>query len=466
MTTDQHPPSLGTWIEAHGRDLGLLRVKERVNPRRFEATAILAQLERPDGAPPVLFSRVDDMLGEEAPFRMLFNAYSRRASVGYALGLESEEWIDLLEALPARSAQVMKIRTASKIPVREQTWGGADVDLRMLPWVRHVALEGGDYFTPIIVARAPSSPRYNLSWNRLMYLDPTHAGVHISPRQLWAFQREAEEQGEDLPVAVVLGHHPAFHLAAAALTGMGVDEYEVAGALLGCPLDVTPSLTFGTDLLVPAEAEVVIEGRLLAGRRAVEGPFGEYMRYLGPQKLSHVLEVDAISSRQRPVILEIFAGHQDHLNAHVSIHASLLAAARASVSQVTRLGWFTGGGPTTAIVSMKKSAEGQPMRAALAVMSASNLVKQVVIVDDDIDVFDAQQVMWAISTRVQAGDDVTILRGLQGSLLDPSHPGFGTTTGFIIDATWRLDLPQPPVARVPHDALERYPIDRYTLEED
>jgi UbiD family decarboxylase len=116
-------------------------------------------------------------------------------------------------------------------------------------------------------------------------------------------------------------------------------------------------------------------------------------------------------------------------------------------------------------VALRKTAEGQPMRAALALLSASNLIKQVIVVDDDIDVFDAQQVMWAISTRVRAGEDLTVLKGLQGSLLDPSHPGFGTTSGFVIDATWRLDAPRPTVARVPAEAIDAFPLDRYSIEE-
>jgi UbiD family decarboxylase len=181
--------------------------------------------------------------------------------------------------------------------------------------------------------------------------------------------------------------------------------------------------------------------------------------------LSHLFQADAITYRPEPIILEIFAGHRDHLNAHVSIHASLLAAARTAVPQVTRVGWFQGGGPTTAVVALDKSADGQPMRAAMAILSAGNLIKQVIVVDDDIDVFDAQSVMWAISTRVRADEDVIMLKGLQGSLLDPSHPGFGTTAGFVIDATWRVGQPRPPVARVPEAAVSQFPLDAYTLKE-
>jgi 2,5-furandicarboxylate decarboxylase 1 len=459
------PRSLSEWLAENGRAIGLLQVSELVRPNTFEATAILHQMETSHGAPPVLFSRVENLAGGEAEARMLFNTYSRRTGVSAALGLTTNSWEDLLEAIPARSNDLRAPQHSDKAPVQTSVVRGADVRLSTLPWTRHVEMEGGSYFTPILAARQPGSERYNLSWNRVMYLDETHAAVHISPRQLWAFQRASEEAGEDLPVAIVLGHHPAFNLAAAALTGLSVDEYHVAGALMGRPLEVSPSLTFGPELLIPSEAEIVIEGRLLANYRVVEGPFGEYMRYLGPQKLSHVFEVDAITSRPDPIILEIFAGYRDHLNAHVSIHASLLTAARAAVPQVTRLGWFLGGGPTTAVVALRKTAEGQPMRAALALLSASNLIKQVIVVDDDIDVFDAQQVMWAISTRVRAGEDLTVLKGLQGSLLDPSHPGFGTTSGFVIDATWRLDAPRPTVARVPAEAIDSFPLDRYSIEE-
>jgi 2,5-furandicarboxylate decarboxylase 1 len=457
--------SLGEWLDQHSATTGVLTVEDMVDPAAYEATAILHQLETPTGGPPVLFANLRNLKGEHSPARMLFNTYSKRRNVGLALGVETETWNDLLEALPARSASLQEPVETDTGPVQATVISGDELDLRILPWTKHVEMEGGLYFTPILAARKPSSDRYNLSWNRVMYLDPTHAGVHISPRQLWSFQREAEEAGEDLPVAMVFGHHPAFNLAAAALTAMDIDEYHVAGALMGQALQVTPSVSFRSELMVPSQAELIIEGRLVTGRRVVEGPFGEYMRYLGPQKLSHLFEVDAITFRPDPIVLEIFAGHRDHLNAHVSIHASLLAAARAAVPQVTRVGWFQGGGPTTVVVALDKSADGQAMRAAMAILSAGNLVKQVIVVDDDIDVFDAQSVMWAISTRVRADEDVTMLKGLQGSLLDPSHPGFGTTSGLVIDATWRVGQPRPPVARVPADAVSRFPLDRYTFRE-
>jgi 2,5-furandicarboxylate decarboxylase 1 len=463
--TASHDQSLGAWLDLYGHELGLIRIGDLIQPHDYEASAILAQFETSEGGPPVLFDRVGDIDGSPSDARLLFNAYSRMQAVQRALGLDGQSVREVLEQLSARSADLHPPKLIGNAPVQAVVRRGTEVDLRRLPWTRHVEFEGGDYFTPIIAAKSPGSDRYNLSWNRVMFLDHRHAGVHISPRQLWAFHRESEDAGDDLPAALVLGHHPAFNLAAAALTAMATDEYHVAGALLGGSLEVAPSVSFGDDLLIPAQAELIVEGRLLAGKRVVEGPFGEYMRYLGPQKLSHVFEADAITSRPSPIILEIFAGHQDHLNAHISIHASLLAAARAAVPQVVDVGWFKGGGPTTAVVALRKSADGQPVRAAMALLAAGNLIKQVIVVDQDIDVFDAQEVMWAISTRVRAGDDLTILKGLQGSLLDPSHPGFGTTTGFVIDATWPVAQPRPPIARVPQESIDRFPLARYTIQE-
>ncbi len=218
--------------------------------------------------------------------------------------------------------------------------------------------------------------------------------------------------------------------------------------MLGEPLDVVPSLAHGDDLVVLAAAEILVEGRLVAARRVVEGPFGEYMRYLGPQKLSHLFEVDAITWREGGIVLEVFAGHSDHLNAHVSIHASLLALARASVPQVLRLGWFKGGGPTTAVVAVRKSAEGQPTRAAMAVMAAGNLIKQVIVVDEDIDPTNLEDVMWAWCTRCDPERDTDLIKRAWSGPLDPAiHPDHkGHNSRMIFDATrpyeWRDKFPK------------------------
>ncbi len=455
--------SLGDWLADPA--ISLKSVDDLVDPATFEATAILEQLEVGANPPPVLFPRVRSLDGSEGEFRLLFNAYGSLAPVAAALGSAAASWPALLHDYVKRVRHLREPVRVDAAPVHENVVSGKDVDLRILPWARHVAGEGGDYFTPIVVGRAPSGTRrYNLSWNRAMYLDRNHIGVHISPRDLWNFHRSAEAEGQALPVALILGHHPAFNLGAAAVATSTMDEYHIAGALLGESVRVAPSRAYGDELLVPADAEVIIEGRLLPGVRCVEGPFGEYMRYLGPQKLSHVVEVDAITWRKGAIIVEIFTCHLDHLNAHISIEASLLEKAQAAVAQVTGVSWFRGGGPTTLIISMKKTNEGQPMRAAMAAMSAVNLVKQVIVVDDDIDIEDSQQVLWAVSTRMRADSDITMLRNLQGIPLDPAGAGpFDPISGFIMDATWPLNRPHPPNGKVEDSVVARFPLSRYRI---
>jgi 2,5-furandicarboxylate decarboxylase 1 len=464
--TARHPtsPTLADWLADPRVPLRI--VEDLVDPAAFEATAILEQLE-PQGAPPVLFPRVRSLDGSEGEFQLLFNAYGALPSVAAALNASAASWPALLKDYVKRVRELREPTRSTTAAVQENVVAGSDVDLRILPWTKHVAGEGGEYFTPIAVARDPGgSRRYNLSWNRAMYLDPRRIGVHISPRDLWSFHRAAEGAGKPLPVALVLGHHPAFNLGAAALATSSLDEYHIAGALLGEGVRVAPSQSYGEELLIPADAEVVIEGRLLPGVRTAEGPFGEYLRYLGPQKISHVVEVDAITWRKGAVILEIFTCHLDHLNAHVSIEASFLDKAQGAVPQVSGVSWFRGGGPTTLVIAMRKTAEGQPMRAAMAAMSASNLVKQVIVVDDDIDIEDAHQVLWAVSTRLRAESGLVPLKNLPGIPLDPSGAGpFDPTSGFVMDATWPLGRPYPPTGRVADSVLARFPLSRYRIKD-
>jgi 2,5-furandicarboxylate decarboxylase 1 len=457
--------TLGDWL-SHPR-VPLKIVDDAVDPAAFEATAILEQLESAGAPPTVLFPNVRSLDGSRGEFKLLFNAYGTLDAIAPALGSSATTWPDLLKDYVKKVRDLREPVRIEQAAVHENVVRGAQVDLRVLPWTRHVAGEGGDYFTPIVVARDPAGRRrYNLSWNRAMILDERHVGVHISPRDLWGFHRAAEGNAEPLPVALVLGHHPAFNLGAAAIAGSSVDEYHLAGALLGHGVRVVPSQSYGEELLVPADAEVIIEGRLLPGTRVVEGPFGEYMRYLGPQKLSHVLEVDALTWRKGAVIVEIFTCHLDHLNAHISIEASFLEKAQAAVPQVTGVSWFRGGGPTTLVIKMKKTTEGQPMRSAMAAMAASNLVKQVIVVDDDIDIENPGQVLWAVSSRMRADTGLVPLKNLQGISLDPSGSGpFDTTSGFVMDATWPLNRPHPPTGRVDDALLKKFPLSRYRIKD-
>jgi 2,5-furandicarboxylate decarboxylase 1 len=283
----------------------------------------------------------------------------------------------------------------------------------------------------------------------------------MSPRHLWSYVRDAEVAGENLPVAVVLGHHPAFHMTGALLTPLDQDEYKIAGSFLGENVRVTSSLSFGDDLYIPADAEIVIEGEVIAGQRTVEGPFGEYTGCTGPQRVSWLFEAKALNFRSDGIIIDIFPCKTEHLNAHLPIEASILRAVKEAAPGVRNSSWVDSGGPLTIILQMKKKVEGEPMRAAMAAFSASNFIKIAIIVDEDIDLYDLKEVMWAVSTRVQPESDVQILKNLQGHVLDPSLRSEIKGSGMIIDATKPLDRPFPVRGRVPSDVLSRTSLKDY-----
>ncbi len=446
--------SLGQWVDEVESiaPQELVRVKRTVHPARFEPAAVVDALERQGRFEAVLFESVTDLEGRETPFRIINNTFGTFLKIGIALGMNTGQRMPLLERILNLSTKEIPPHHIDKkcAPVKTHRFAGSDLDLSRLPLVRHTEMDGGPYLSPIVVAKNKNG-RYNISWNRMMYLDRTHLGIYMSPRHLWSYFASAEALDEDLPVAVVMGHHPAFHLTGALLSPLDGDEFDAAGGVMRAPLRITPSETYGEDLMVPADAEAIIEGKILAKKRVVEGPFGEFTGYTGPQRLSWVFEAEAVTMRENPIMIDIFPCKTEHIHAHLPIEASIYQRAKQAAPNVVKTCWVGSGGPFNLIISIDKKTEGEPMRAAMAAMSASNFIKHVILVDADVDPENMKEVMWALSSRVQADQDVTILKNLQGQVLDPSLRHEIKTSGMIIDATRPLDRPFPRRGEVPDD---------------
>ncbi|MCF8040855.1 MAG: UbiD family decarboxylase [Desulfarculaceae bacterium] len=456
--------NLASWLDRLAAEAPeeLVTVRRPVEPAAFESAAVVDALEHQKRYPAVLFEQVRDLEGRPTDCRILNNTFGTFKKIALALGMDTDQRMPIMERMLELSGRSLEpvITDPAQAPVRHWAQQGDDVDLTRLPLIRHTELDGGPYLTPIVVSRTPQG-RYNVSWNRMQYLDPTHLAIYMSPRHLSSYFAEAEAAGRDLPIAVVLGHHPAFHLTGALLTPLDADEYAVAGAVMGQPLELIPSLSFGQELLIPAQAELVLEGRILAGKRCVEGPFGEFTGYAGPQRLSWVVEISAVYGKACPTIIDIFPCYTEHINAHLPIEASIYQRAKQAVPGVVKTCWVGSGGPFNLIISLTKKTEGEPMRAAMAAISASNFIKHVIVVDDDVDPEDLTQVMWAFSSRVQADQDLSILRNLQGQVLDPSLRHEIKTSGMVIDATRPLDRPFPRRGEVPEQLRQNLNLDDY-----
>lgn len=327
-----------------------------------------------------------------------------------------------------------------------------DVDMRLdLPIPTHSEHDSGPYITAgVVIARDPVTGIQNVSINRIQINSSDRMAVLLLPRHLHAFFAEAESRGEALPVAVVIGVDPMVLLASQAITPIDHDELEIAGALHGEPLPVVKCLT--SDVRVPAQAEIVIEGRLLPGVREPEGPFGEFPKYYSAQEKREVIQVDLLTHRENPIYHTIVPSEMEHLLlGAIPREATLLTHLQKSFPNVLDVHLSVGGVCRYHLyVKLKKHHEGEPKNVILGALSGHYDIKHVIVVDEDVDVHDPQQVEWAVATRFQADRDLVVISGAQGSVLDPSTTkAFGATEAHLprqlqgLSAKMGLDATRP-----------------------
>ena len=263
-----------------------------------------------------------------------------------------------------------------------------------LPIPRFFEKEAGPYITAgAIVARDRVSGFTNLSIARLMPLDGNRAFVGIAPNHhLAVLARAAHARGEKLDIAVCIGNHPAVMLAACLYLGLGEDELPIAGALLGEPLEVVRCTQ--SDLLVPAHCECVLEGTLDAGEPFIEGPVSEFHGMYENYGVGIVATFSRLTRRRDAIFQVVLPGyHPEHcLLGGVAIAAGLFRVVRNAVPSVRQVAVGLGGaGRLHAVVALDAPRPGEARKAMFAVWAAVNLIKQVIMVDADIDPWDSRR---------------------------------------------------------------------------
>lgn len=308
--------------------------------------------------------------------------------------------------------------------------------LLSLPAVKFYERDGGYYLTSGIFVACYDGV-CNASVHRIMVLDERRGAVRLVPRHLWYLYQRARSRGESLPVTVILGVHPAVLLAAASPAPLGVFELEIASSLLG-GLEVFRSPLHGNP--VPIGSAAVIEG-YLTGELVDEGPFVEAMGGYDRVRKQPVLEVKRVDlTPDEPVHVILPGGFEHGLLMGFPREASIWEAVSKVVPEVVDVMLTPASGHWLhAVISIRKSHDGDPKNAIMAAFAAHPSLKHVVIVDDDIDVGDPQQVEWAIATRFQADRGLVVVTGARGSTLDPSSLEDGMTTKVGIDATKPLN---------------------------
>ena len=264
-------------------------------------------------------------------------------------------------------------------------------------------------------------------------------GVSLhSRRRMFEFHRRAEQRGESLPVAITLGIHPLHYMGSMVFAyPPNVRKYEIIGGLFGAPYRLAKTGVQGVQ--VPSGAEIVIEGEILAGVHEPEGPFGEFTGYASFRSTQNVFVAHRVRMRRDAMFHSIASGMaQDHiLVSCITREGEILNTLRRNLPNVIAVHVpHRTCGAFLAIVKMKKSSQGEPQQAIMAALGTEFYTKYVIVVDEDVDIFDMNDVMWAVATRVRAERDIVFIPHAKGAILDPSSdPEAFTVTKMGIDAT-------------------------------
>jgi 2,5-furandicarboxylate decarboxylase 1 len=437
-----------------------VRIERTVAPHQFEVTALLQHLENQKKFPVLFFEKPLSMDGKPSAFPLLSNVFATRQRCALSLGMKPNDGeLPLSLEYARREDRMLDPVTISRseAPVKQVVKRGDDANIFELPVVRHHAMDPAPYIDMTPVMKDPEGSFYNISFQRNMVKGPRKLGLHMSPRHNWQIHRKNEEKNQPTPVAIVISHHPAFYLGSLNVSPFGVDDYAKVGAIMGAPLRLTPSETLGEEFMVPADAEMVIEGHVLPNVKEVEGPFGEFTGYYGPQRLRNVIEVSAITHRSDAIFQHIFTGHRDTwVLGGIPKEGSLFNLIRGVVPTVKAVHFpMSGGCRFNCYISIDKKVDGETKQAALAALGGCDFVKHVVVVDADINIYNEEEVMWAVATRVQADQDVDIIKNVKGNTLDPSQTDNIMTAKMIIDATKSVQRPYEARVAVPKTAMEK-----------
>ncbi|MFZ0424731.1 MAG: UbiD family decarboxylase [Xanthobacteraceae bacterium] len=382
------------------------------------------------------------------------NVTGSRSRIARAFGVASNELTAEIRRRLQRKADLVEVSSA-EAPAQEVILTGEDADLTTLP----VHLQHGEDGAPFISAAMdftidPDRGWTNVGFRRMMLRGRAETGVDLnSPSDLRAIYEASVAAGKPLPISFVVGAHPVDQVAA--VMRLPVDELPLLAQLRAAPLPVVKCVT--NDIRVPADAEWVLEGFLdPRGYVESEGPYGEFLGYYGSVKRNPVFHLTAITRRRDALFQTSTIGGRslgltdtavlNGVRTEVMIWRALETAVR-EPSAVYATG--SSGGMFNLRIALRQRVPGEARNAIAACFGASPNVKNVFIVDPDIDVFSDAQMDWALATRFQPDRDLVLMSGMRTLPLDPSLIGSRTGAKAGFDLTWPFGSGNRMEARVP-----------------
>ena len=454
-------------LEAEGE---LVRVAEPVSTV-LEMTEICTRLLA-TGGPAVLFEKPIRADGEISDIPCLANLFGTVKRVAMGVTLEGKArttaqdlrevgellaflrqpepprgFKDAMEMLPiARTVMGMRPKTVSKAPVQEVVLTGDQIDFSKLPIQTCWPGEPAPLITwPLVVTKGPSDSKeddFNLGIYRMQVLGKNRAIMrwlaHRGGAQHYARHKKAGKR-EPLPACVVLGADPGTILAAVTPVPDTLSEYQFAGLMRGAKAELVPAKT--VPLMVPAEAEIVIEGHVLLDEHADEGPYGDHTGYYNSVETFPVFQATCVTMRKDPIYLTTFTGRPPDEPSVLgeALTEVFIPLIRQQFPEIVDF-WLPPEGCSyrIAVVSMKKAYPGHAKRVMLGVWSYLRqfmYTKWVIVVDDEINARDWKDVMWAVSTRMDPARDITIIENTPIDYLDFASPESGLGSKIGLDAT-------------------------------
>ena len=437
MTASRGPDptdkDMRSWIRELESAQELIRIDQPVDPLT-QMGSLLYQ------------SREKALLFENLPhgWRSLGQAPANFRHAALAFGAPQEQVVPLIAQ---RMGKLIAPRMVETGPVKELKLRKGEFDLTQLPV--HVAgqLDGGPVIgSGLVVTKDPDTGQRNLSFHRLQIKGPDKSGILLVPRHTWKNYQKYQARNEPMPVAIMIGHHPLYYMAAATTAAYGLDEFEIAGGYLDAAVPLVKCET--VDLEVPANAELVLEGFIPPHVREDEGPFSEFQDYYatGTGK-NPVVHYTCMTRRHDAIFKNLQNGSE--------MEGCVFHKLPMSATIFRRLK-DVGGGPNlhnvmilpgifALVVQMTPRAYGEAKNLLLAALASEyQHPKLAIAVDADVDIFNPNEVLWALATRVDPDKDVVVIPGTHNHAMDASlqelgAPGTGLWQRFgskmLIDAT-------------------------------
>jgi len=431
-----------------------LEISEPMDCRTHDLAALAKRLEDLGNKRPLLYTNTLTQTGERSRFPLLMNQFATRGLCAAALDHPVADYGMGLTHHYAKLANELGEKVTipkSEAPVKQVIVPEPDIDCREFPIPYCHEKDVGPYFVMSNIMKSHEG-FYDATMTKNLVYGPKRLSVSAHwHHHLMRIYKEYEEKNERAPIAIVVSHHPAFFLGMCALSEWANDDYGTIASCLQEPLRLTASETWGEDFLVPADAEIVIEGEVLPNARDTQNPFGEISGHYQEVMQVPVVEVTAVTYRRDAIFQHMLPGYPEHwILGGLPKEGTLWAQLKSKLPSIQAVHLPDSGCGRFTMVTSYKNPNPQDFRLA-SLMGFTDMpnLKISIGVDDDINVFDEREVMWAVSTQTWWDKDVEVVKGVQAF-----RPWLGDAV-VMIDAR-RPNIPDfPERNRMPAEALTR-----------